>query len=277
MQTSFEKRFGPEYYKRIPEAPGVFWFLDSRKNLLLSGHSGNLKNKLIILKNYLKNEQLQSNKLLITRVHEINWMCCQNFDESEKLENKLFNDKLPRFKIESPNTNNFSYIIYNMQKNKMSFSLTDKNNVKENIFGSFKGKNNTHFTYSALIRWIRFYFQGGSVMSWPSPLNRPVLPSNYNLIVPLEKKSKLLDKFIVDFLNGRSDKLILKFAEELEPQLEKIDKFTRLWLHKDLERLSKFYKNCISKNTQIITELQIQSNTLDPEWVSPIKILESKE
>jgi excinuclease UvrABC nuclease subunit len=237
LKTSFEKRFGPEYYKRIPETPGVFWFLDSRKNLLLSGHSGNLKNKLIILKNYLKNEQLQSSKFLITRVHEINWMCCQNFDESEKLENKLFNDNHPRFRIESPNTNNFSYIIYNFQKNKMSFSLTDKRNSKEIIFGSFKGKNSTHFTYSALIRWIRFYFHGGSVMSWPSPLNRPVLPTQYNLIVSSEKEAKLLDKYIIDFLNGKSDKLILKFAEKLEPQIEILDKFTRLWLHKDLEKL----------------------------------------
>src|SRR5687767_3079010 len=44
--NSYDRRFGPDFFKQVPEKPGVYWMQDSRRGILYIGKSQNLRKSL---------------------------------------------------------------------------------------------------------------------------------------------------------------------------------------------------------------------------------------
>ena len=273
LSTRFEQRFGPQYFQRLPDAPGIFWINDSRRQLLLVGQSQSLQKKLLMIKSFLNHPRSKMDGEIEQQIHDIHW---EEFRGLNNCISKELNQKYQAaYKLESVNENLFQYIHFIPCKSKFVFKLSTQKKAELGwSFGAFKRGSLLSSAYSALLRWARFYYYGGSIMSWPSPFNKSILP--LHLQIPLTENKALTNEkmalFIVKFFSGESKELLVHLTESLDLQRDHVDQFTRLWLHKDLERLERFYRLAARKNFTTKNNLNIEEFPLDPEWVSPIKI-----
>ncbi|MCB0391647.1 MAG: hypothetical protein KDD58_10155 [Bdellovibrionales bacterium] len=273
LNTRFDKRFGHEYFKRIPTQPGVFWMNDSRRQLLLLGHSNNLKYKLLLLRSYLLHSTPHTEFEIINQIHEIHWTHCDSTEASLRLIEELKEKFNTAYKIESSDTESFYYIHFQSFKSHIQLQITKEPQVDSYTFGAFKGKNQTLSVYSSLLRWLRFYYNGGSAMQWPSPFNKQLMPTKWRLKkFGAVKNTSELDKQIINFFTGKSRNLLLSFTERLELERDQLDKFTRLWLHKDLSRLDRFFRTSITRNKNIIQCLNLSNTYVEPEWADSLRI-----
>jgi hypothetical protein len=268
MHTRFEKRFGNEFFRRIPDEPGIFWMSDSRRRLLLLDSTTNLRNKLLLIKNYLSHSH--SDAQITSLIQEINWCTYPDPDSAKLAQVKLLEDFHPHYSLDATDTENFAFIAFTNKAHSVEFSLLKTTTSKyQNEYGSFRGRLQTHLFFSSLLRWLRFLHMGGTAMLWPSPFNKNLMPNKMSLSFKFD--SNLVVE-IHNFLIGDSKDLLLHMAEHIEPLSDKIDLFTRLWLHQDLERLSRFFHTNILKNKQITKLLKIDSDFVPSEWNMPIKI-----
>ena len=273
LHTRFDKRFGPEYFKRIPREPGVFWMNDSKRQLLLLGHSKNLQYKLLLLRSYLLHSTPHTDSEIIQQIHEIHWTHCENSEASFYLEKKLAEQFNSAYKIENTEGESYYYLNFQPSKNQFKLSMSQKPSQQKYSFGAFRGKSPSLATYSALLRWLRYYFQGGSAMQWPSPFNKQFMPQKWTIHKSdSEINSPWLEKSIVNFFTGQNRDLLLCFTERIGKDIDTLDKFTRLWLHKDLCRLDRFYRAQITRNKNIIQCLGLNSHQVEPEWVAALRI-----
>ncbi|MCB9026283.1 MAG: hypothetical protein H6625_08205 [Bdellovibrionaceae bacterium] len=246
---------------------------DSKRHLLLMGHSKNLKFKLLLLRSYLLNSTPQTDSEIINQIHEIHWTHCETFESSQQLAKKLKEEFRSAYTIDASDKDTFYYLKFRPSKHTLLFSLELEADNDKFVFGAFRGKHHTFSVYTALLRWIRFYYLGGSVMQWPSPFNKQYMPQKWSIKRACDSNlTPHLDEQIVEFLSGQSRQLLLSFTEKLELDRENLDKFTRLWLHRDLSRLDRFFRHSVLRNKKVIHCLGVNSNFIEPEWASPLRI-----
>lgn len=90
-------RLGVEFFRGLPEKPGVYFFHDDTGRLLYIGQSGDLKARLGSYRHVTPEKNPKRTLRLIHRTHRIQWKACKTAREAIKLEATLLLEHRPPF------------------------------------------------------------------------------------------------------------------------------------------------------------------------------------
>ena len=230
--TNFRKRFGPEYFRRVPSKPGVFWMIDAKRNWLFIGKSKNIKERLQAFRYERKPE-------LSALIHNINWSQCPDIKSSEQLYKELLLKHHPPFN--KAHQSDFSYFI----RFKISlYSLTINHGQPQPEMTDF-----THFNLpfaqkitAPLIRSIWYLVQPKRTISLPSPLTKDKLPPEIQIPLGHWHSIGELERGLYDLLDSANIRLLESFAKNITfLKARKADPVLTSWLEKDLKELKDYF------------------------------------
>lgn len=252
LKNPFSDRFGPQFFKRIPDSPGVYWMIDSKRQLLYVGKSKNLRLRLMSYK-YLKLERCSRKiKRLMQHVHDIQWTQCNSETSALLLENELLRRYKPPFNVINTRPETYFYVGFLWTPQLVDFGLSSnlEDLINVNAHGAFRHRLLSHQAYTALLRLTWQSLNKNPQFHYPQPLTRPLAPTSYRLLVPpwARKTTALADRMEA-FLDGRSIELLevyedlLQFARE-----QQVPGFTIHWLEQDKALLEKFFHQGPARN-----------------------------
>ena len=181
LHIPFNKRFGPEFFKRISEQAGVFWMLDNKRNLLLLDSCNNLRQKLWIYKHLVPIYCANNGSALINEIHDIQWTTCPDFIAAQNLQKELLTKFNPVYANININNKNFLFMQIKKEATQLIVRTTKKPQSGFATYGAFKGRVLTQQAYSALLRMLYFGTHQISAIDWPHPLNRSSVPAEFAL------------------------------------------------------------------------------------------------
>lgn len=273
LQTPFNKRFGGEFFKRIPTQSGVFWLLDSRRNVLLMDTGINIQQKLLVYKHFIPTYCEKNASPLIHEIHDIKWSLCPDYNSTQNLYRELLKKIKPAYeKLNVKNENYFFIQIARVDSN-IHFNLTKKLLPHFSTYGSFRGRIVTQQAYSSLLRLLHFSFYNQPLTEWPLTLSRTTAPREYSIQYPesfSETGQLSWDQSLNDFLNGENNSLSKKVSLLEQKRKTQLDHFTHSLIVKDLKNLAKFYDQVCVKNAQFRKKMKLGSYIIDPEWLDAI-------
>lgn len=257
LRNPFAERFGLEFFKRVPNTPGVYWMMDSRRQLLYVGKSKNLRLRLASYKylNPLRSPRKLSR--LIQQVHYIQWTQCDSESSALLIENQLLRRYQPPFNVVNTRPDTYLFLGFIWTPSTIQFAVSSDLDrmTSVNAYGAFRSRVLTQQAYTALLRLIWQILHKSPQFSYPTPLTRPVAPANFRLFVPRwmsTGQQKDWNEAIDAFLLGKCDGLLsrLNILEEFA-QEQDVPPFIRTWLKQDLELLQRFYDYGPARNEQI--------------------------
>ena len=271
-------RFGKEFFKNIPENPGVYWMLGNQGEVLYIGKAKNLKNR---LKSYQRAKPDQVSRKVLRLVYllsEIRWEQVSSEKEALLRENALLREHRPPFNV--MNTSPESYLFLGFAQTSTGFYLSLSNPSwkkrswppvqevfwKENgggisegkeleLYGAFKGRGMIQSGYAALLRllWLVFSYQSAERFEFPSILMRRRVPDHYQIdfregVDP--KTGVQISRLIRRFLKGTSIKLLERLSQVLL-EVQDIPPFFYSSIQADLEFLKEFFQYGPARNRKL--------------------------
>lgn len=222
--ANFRKRFGPEYFRRVPSSPGVFWMIDAKRNWLFVGKSKNIKERLQAFR-YEKRQDFSH------QIHNIQWSECPDIDTSNKLYEELLRRHRPLFN--KAHQSDFSYSIsFHIDS---SFLIIRNGQCPSNL------KDFMHFNLPfaqritpSLIRSIWKLTQPTIATDIPPPLTKTKPPEEVQISMKYWHDIGRLQRNLHDLLNLSNIHLLENFSENIQFLKDKgADSFLISWLEKD--------------------------------------------
>ena len=275
----FQKRFGPEFFKRIPDSPGVFWLLGSKRQLLFVGKSNNLKNRLQSYKRLNPSIITEKQQHLLHDIHDIHWTQCDTDSSAKRLETELLKKYSPSYNQTNSPSDNCSYIGYAWTDTALYFAHSQVVNPNLHFFGAFKGKAPVTAAYNALMRVMWMGLHRDPQFSYPLPLLKGSAPKQFHFSLPkqlLQSEQESWQLLLHNFFLGHSDMILHKLGKSIESVMGKNDSFHQNWLKRDLDCLKKFYEQGPIKNLRIRQLFAFDSPLVEAEWLDDL-ILQSKK
>lgn len=267
-----DHRFSGDFFQMVPESPGVYWMLDSRRKLLYIGKSKNLRQRLSSYK-YIR-PQSSPKKLveLIERVRGIDWSLTKDERSALLLENELLRKYKPVYN--TLNTRPETYLFLNtkiLSRHSLELSLTTQRLDDRYSYGAFKNRRRTQKAFASLTRllWLRLI---GERPPMPSPhLLRPVIaprvviPINQDAKRPILSWETLLDRFLL----GTSDLLLDDFFDCLPSCAD----FYKQLARQDLGDLQKFFEKGPRRNQKLKQAFQLPHHLIEQDWLDDLLVL----
>lgn len=97
LENPLTLRFGSEFFRSLPEGPGVYFFHGSDGRLLYIGQSSNLRARLGSYRHVDQSRHPRRTLRLVARVTRIEWKGCASADEAVELESMLLLEFRPPF------------------------------------------------------------------------------------------------------------------------------------------------------------------------------------
>jgi hypothetical protein len=97
MENPLTLRFGNDFFRSLPEGPGVYFFHGSDGRLLYIGQSSNLRARLGSYRHVDQSRHPKRTVRLVARVTRIEWKECATADEAVELESTLLLEYRPPF------------------------------------------------------------------------------------------------------------------------------------------------------------------------------------
>lgn len=97
LENPLTLRFGNDFFRSLPEVPGVYFFHGSYGRLLYIGQSSNLRARLGSYRHVDQSRHPRRTLRLVARVTRIEWKECASADEAVELESTLLLEYRPPF------------------------------------------------------------------------------------------------------------------------------------------------------------------------------------
>lgn len=97
LENPLTLRFGNDFFRSLPEGPGVYFFHGSDGRLLYIGQSSNLRARLGSYRHVDQSRHPKRTLRLVARVTRIDWKECATADEAVELESTLLLEYRPPF------------------------------------------------------------------------------------------------------------------------------------------------------------------------------------
>ncbi|WP_255592402.1 excinuclease ABC subunit UvrC [Thermosulfurimonas sp. F29] len=223
----------PENLREIPEAPGVYLFIDSRGTVLYVGKAKNLRRRLA---SYLTPATPKTRNLL-ARAERLETILTRNEKEALILEANLIKKHRPRYNVLLRDDKAYPLIRISLGERfpRLTVVRRRRRGDRALYFGPYPSAGAVRETVKVLTRFFPLrrcsnaemhrrtrpclYYQIGKC---PGPCAGLITPEEYRRIV--EKA--------VAFLEGRSQELLEKLSREMEAAAEKLE-FERAALLRD--------------------------------------------
>jgi len=234
-QNPLDQRFGREFFRSIPQDPGVYVMRGEHGQILYIGKAKNLRNR---IQSYVRAKPDQvSRKVLrmVSMLRAITWEICETETQALLTENRLLREHRPPFNV--VNTSPESYLFLglevteqalhfgiggNLSKQDEKFvlnlsephtSLSEKSDslrwrkceafrpkkVLSEVFGVYKGKRLVREGYGALLRllWGVLCFESKKQgFEFPGSLTRYRSPRCYSFVFRDEMTEQELQKWL---------------------------------------------------------------------------------
>jgi hypothetical protein len=246
------QRFGTEFFRAIPQKPGVYIMSGEGERVLYVGQSQNLRQRLGSYKNARPDRAPRKIIRLVHSVRTITWEECASPEAARLKENQLLRTLRPRFNVMNTYPRAYSFIGLKRNNTCMEFRLANEPTGEGKIFGAVK--SGCMRAYGALLRtlWVALY-QPGSPHEFPARLLAPSPPREYVLELnanPARLEPGCLAEGIESFYGGTSDTLI-RLLTETVPADETISQFQRNLQLSDIEILTGFFERGPKRNQDL--------------------------
>lgn len=239
-------------FKKIPNKPGVYWFLDGKCRVLYVGKAKNLRKR---LNSYRFSKTIKSSSKLIHLVSlakSICWKVLPSEYHALLEEDRLIKYYVPVFNKVNANFEQYYYIhlIKTEHPLKWNITLSMHHNLKGSsyVFGAYKGHKTFRMALGSLIRILFFLTLPKSrPKTIPVVLLRKLSPSSYTIFLRPYTFNRLKA-----FLQGKYFSLLKEFEHKVEQMIRHLPKADAMLLEDDYARLYSFYfRNCkpLYKNT----------------------------
>ena len=229
----FRKRFGAEYFRRVPSRPGVFWMMDAKRKLLFVGKSRNIRERLQAFR-YEDRDDLSS------QIHNIQWNPCPDMTSSNQLYEELLIRHQPPF--------NRAY------KNDLSYSVGVEVNNSHHL-AIYCGPDLTEDTHPhlfnlpfaqkitpALLRSLWKLIRPTTEIDFPSPLTKARAPREVAIPMGQWHQIENLQRSLQDLLGLANINLLNDFAKNIQQLKNKqADSFLISWLESDNKALRYYF------------------------------------
>lgn len=240
------ERLGPDYFKAIPRAPGVYFMHHEDGTILYIGKAKDLRARLSWYKNAKPGAAAELTLELLESVARIRWEEHPSEGEAILRENELLHAVRPPFNVADAWPQAYLYIGIRAEaiptrpdRVRLHFQLTSRRELARGyrVFGCFKHRRRTKMGYTALLRLLHAgSSEGTRRFSFPARITRSAPPyihsaeASRELIGPLER-----------FLAGRDLGLLRRIVGRMLAN-ESIPRFMHPSLQDDFNTAQEFFR-----------------------------------
>jgi predicted GIY-YIG superfamily endonuclease len=207
------ERLGVEFFRRVPDAPGVYLMADEFERLLYIGKAKSLRAR---LNSYRHVQPERASRKLVRLIHAVRsvvYEVCSCPNSALLRENELLRIHKPKFNVMNVRPEHYSFIGVRNSVDEIRLRLT-KQPVPmpgETLHGAFKSLGRVRAGFAALLRllWATEHHPD-SVYGFPMPLVTERCPDEF-VVRMLRSDAGHVADLVREMLNGRDDDLIQQF------------------------------------------------------------------
>lgn len=233
------ERFGIEFFRNIPNEPGVYLMRSSRRKTLYIGKAKSLKNRLATYSRITPDKAHERTVELIHNVHSIEWVVHPTEQEAIRHENQLIHSVRPPFNIVA--ATKLRYLFIGVRKNEkrgLDFQLSTSTWIEDEgyqVYGCFPNRRLVKDGYTALLRLLFSVDCQKQRFLIPGKISSKIAPWNYTSPFRDEWREPL-----DHFLRGKNSDFLGMVCEALIEN-EFLPPFMRPTLQDDIHLVKKFY------------------------------------
>ncbi len=220
--------------KTLPRSPGVYFFKNSKGEVLYIGKGNNLKNR---VSSYFKDELSRGPGIeqMLLKATEVEERVCDSEIEALLLEAKLIKEYQPKYNARLKDDKSFNVIRISREEEYPRLLLVRQKNLayekekhkKSRFFGPYTSAGQLRQALKILRRIFPFCNLTPNEKKRALKLNRPCLYYSLNLCpgvcvnkVPVLEYRQII-KGLIDFLEGRKIKVIKETKKEMKAAAQK--------------------------------------------------------
>jgi excinuclease UvrABC nuclease subunit len=276
--NSYDRRFGPEFFKQVPEKPGVYWMQDSRRGLLFVGKALNLKSSLSSYRYILPQRSPKKLAQLMEDVRSLGWSPTDSPRSARLLEKQLLLRHQPVFNRSPSSEDNHAYVSFRSLYPYFQMELEEERPAGDAhlfVFGLFKNRaacQKALCSFTRLLWWISH--DGRAAEHLPRPFIKSLGPAQKVEVQLDEKSFEILGELVRGYWEGESAEILEAFKDILTLRLkDPRQKFFRNWVEQDLNLLEHYFSLGPRKNKNIRSLFQLPAPHVQADWIDDVVLL----
>lgn len=268
-QNPLPGRQGVEFFRKLPQGPGVYLMVGEAGAILYVGKAKNLRARLSSYKRARPGQVSRKVMRMIHLIREIRIEICDSEKTALLRENQLLREIQPPFNTVNTHPESYYFIGFRSLGQEVRLRLTTSPKRQGDLlFGAYKGRGSVREGYQALLRLI-----------WASSASEPrfEFPTRLTSYRPIYTYSVKLARELLPhlrrFLSGRSAELLPLLTERLL-QNPTIPPFAYRLIQEDLERLQCFFDRCPGRNRELRKNHQIRGRLIAQAQLDDLLVLD---
>jgi excinuclease UvrABC nuclease subunit len=204
------ERLGVEFFRRVPDAPGVYLMADEFERLLYIGKAKSLRARLNSYRHVQPERASCKVVQLIHAVRSVVWEVCACPASALLRENELLRLHKPKFNVMNTRPEHYLFIGVRVAATELHLRLTKQpvRSTGETLHGAFKSLGRVRAGFAALLRllWAREH-QPESVHNYPRLLVAECCPDRF-CIQMAQSDAEQIAVLLRRMLDGVDDELI---------------------------------------------------------------------
>ena len=246
------ERFGVEFFRRVPDAPGVYLMADEFERLLYVGKAKSLRARLNSYRHVHPERASRKEVRLIHAVRSVVWEICACPNSALLRENELLRLHKPKFNVVNTRPEHYVFIGVRVSVDELRLRLTKQpaSLPGETLHGAFKSLSRVRAGFAALLRllWATEH-RPVSVYDFPMPLVAERCPDEFT-IGALRSDAGHVADLLRRMLDGRDDALIQQF-ERVATTANDTALCLQRFLHADVATLKLFHQFGPARNRSL--------------------------
>ncbi len=238
-QKRFDRKFGAELLRELPEQPAVYLFKDEAGEVLYAGKAKNIRRRIQGYRNASRRKAHRKMRALVREAHSLEVRLQPSEREALLAENELIRTLRPRFNVDGAYAFLYPLIGVGTHERRLLLTFTTSPEVWETLglrwYGCFRPRLRALDAFDALVDLL-------ARIGHMEPRSR--LPEHVRMrgsrLTAFRQLGRELPQAVCDFLVGASDELLEELAVRL---LEKPSaRSDAAQVQDDLRRLEDFYR-----------------------------------
>lgn len=191
IENPLSARFGNDFFRALPQSPGVYFFRGSNDNLLYIGQSGDLRSRIGSYRHVTPEKNAKRTLRLVHRICKVDWVTCSSAEEAIVMERNLLLEHRPPFNRAGVWKGDPWWLQIQTEDQRLSVTLAREEGGIGPLPSSFR------YALASLIRCLfRLNHPDLPMSAYPHGLFRHVLPLEIAIRFPkVEKISSLIQGF----------------------------------------------------------------------------------
>jgi excinuclease UvrABC nuclease subunit len=256
------ERLGVDFFRRVPDAPGVYLMSDERERLLYIGKAKSLRARLNSYRHVQPERASRKVVRLIHAVRSLVYEVCACPNSALLRENELLRLHKPKFNVMNTRPEHYLFIGVRESVDEIRLRLTKLPEALpgETLHGAFKSLGRVRAGFTALLRllWATEHLPV-SVYDFPMPLVAERCPDSFVLRLVRSKSGHVAD-LLRRTLDGHDDEMIQQF-QQVRTSLDGTAVSLQRLLEADVQTLRLFHQFGPARNRSL-RDIFVYENTV---------------